>query len=65
MYSLYKNEYRIFKLVETSITKGLKEKEENTGNASNQAIKQNIHRSATRKFIFFLSFAKSENRRVE
>jgi hypothetical protein len=28
MYSLYRNEYRIFKLVETTIRKGLRQKEE-------------------------------------
>jgi hypothetical protein len=28
MYSLYKNEYRIFKAVETTIRRGLREKEE-------------------------------------
>jgi hypothetical protein len=28
MCSVYKNEYRIFKLVETTIRKGLREKEE-------------------------------------
>jgi hypothetical protein len=47
MYSLYKNEYRTFKLVETTIRKALKKK--NRGNEPNQpAI--HIHESATRKF---------------
>jgi hypothetical protein len=39
VYSLYKNEYRIFKLFETTIGKELKEIEEkNQGNETNRTI---------------------------
>jgi hypothetical protein len=37
MYSLYKNEYRIFKLVETTIRKGLRQKKENKEDEPNWA----------------------------
>jgi hypothetical protein len=38
MYALYKNEYRIFKLVETTIGKGLRRKKKNRGDEPIQAI---------------------------
>jgi hypothetical protein len=79
MYSLYKNEYRIFKLVETIIRKGLGRKEKNRGDKPNWAI---IHiymempqgnslcsylKQAKMSFFIFscFSYTKSENRRVE
>jgi hypothetical protein len=37
MYFLYKNEYRSFKLIETTIRKGLKKKEKYKGNEPKQA----------------------------
>jgi hypothetical protein len=48
MYSLYKNEYRIFKLVET-IRKGVKYKEEKYRKGTNLGYNIYIHGSATRK----------------
>jgi hypothetical protein len=38
IYSLYKNEYRIFKPVETTIKKGLRQKEKNRGDEPIQVI---------------------------
>jgi hypothetical protein len=38
MYSLYKNEYRIFKPVEIIIRKGLSRKKKNKGDEPNLAI---------------------------
>jgi hypothetical protein len=75
MYSLYKNKYRIFILVETTIRKGLKQKRENRGDEANWAI-IHIYTEMSQghslcsylkqaKISFVFSFIKSENSTVE
>jgi hypothetical protein len=72
-YSLYKNEYRIFKPVETTIRKGLRYKEEKQ-KCTILGYNTYIHGSAQGKSLcsylkhekcHYFSFTKLENRRAE
>jgi hypothetical protein len=73
MYSLYKNEYRIFKSVEINIRKGLslrkKKKEEMNQFRPWYLDTQKCHKETpcvailNKQNVFFFSFTKSENRR--
>jgi hypothetical protein len=68
MYSLYKNEYGILKLTETTISNGLRENEEKQRRGAILGYITSIPRNIARKFpvsFFFFSSSKLENRRAE